>query len=186
MCIRGLGCVSEAPSRLASVFSALGCPYCGETSTRGRGTEAPARDPLPSPYLPLTSADAGRGISSAGWRSGPTASRQAYRPGRSPGGDGPQSPWPPRRYRSGPGHVSTASGQRYRDPRKWVSRWCAADGSRGCDGKSPLSGMGSLKRQRFGEGGRDVPGPERYPSQATGTAGRLRIGWSLPTCGDGF
>jgi len=30
------------------------------------------------------------------------------------------------------------------------------------------------------EGGRDVPGPERYPSEATGTAGRLRIGLSSP------
>jgi hypothetical protein len=30
------------------------------------------------------------------------------------------------------------------------------------------------------EGGRAVPGPERYPSEATGTAGRLRIGLSSP------
>jgi len=31
------------------------------------------------------------------------------------GGDGPRSPWPPRRYRSGPGRVSTAFGQGWGD-----------------------------------------------------------------------
>jgi len=34
------------------------------------------------------------------------------------------------------------------------------------------------------EGGRDVPGPERHPWEATGTAERLRGGATVPNPGD--
>src|SRR5258706_571309 len=46
------------------------------------------------------------------------------------------------------------------------------------NGRSPAARQ---KWPPFGEGGRDVPGPERYPSALTGTAARLRVGNSSET-----